>query len=93
MIPFEADLQLSLVFGGASLVAQMVKNLPEMWKIWFNPGSGRSPGEANGNTLQYPCLENSTERGVWWSRVHTVARSWIKLNDQHFDTWFLVVKE
>ena len=34
------------------------------------PGSGRSPGEGNGNTLQYSCLENSTERGAWWAAVH-----------------------
>ena len=29
------------------------------------PGSGRSPGEGNGNPLQYSCLENSTDRGAW----------------------------
>ena len=42
----------------AALVAQMVKNLPAM-QI---PGSGRSPGEGNGNPLQYSCLENSMDR-------------------------------
>ena len=31
------------------------------------PGSGRSPGEGNGNPLQYSCLENSVDRGAWWS--------------------------
>ena len=30
------------------------------------PGSGRYPGEGNGNTLQYSCLENSIDRGAWW---------------------------
>ena len=30
------------------------------------PGSGRSPGEGNGNSLQYSCLENSKDRGAWW---------------------------
>ena len=39
------------------------------------PGSGRSPGEGNGNPLQYSCLENSMDRGVWWSTVHAVAES------------------
>ena len=39
------------------------------------PGSGRSPGEENGNPLQYSCLENSMERGAWWSLVHGVAES------------------
>ena len=38
------------------------------------PGSGRSPGEGNGNPLQYPCLKNSMERGVWQAAVHDVAR-------------------
>ena len=33
-------------------------------------GSGRSPGEGNGNTFQYSCLENSMHRGVWWAAVH-----------------------
>ena len=37
-------------------------------------GSGRSPGEGNGNPLQYSCLENSMERGAWQATVHGVAR-------------------
>ena len=36
--------------------------------------SGRSPGEGNGNTLQYSCLENPMDRGAWWATVHGVAR-------------------
>ena len=39
------------------------------------PGSGRSPGEGNGNPLQYTCLENSMNRGTWWVTVHRVAES------------------
>ena len=39
------------------------------------PGSGRSPGEGNGNPLQYSCLENSKDRGAWWATVHGVAKS------------------
>jgi len=39
------------------------------------PGSGRFPGEENGNPLQYPCLENSTDRGAWWATVRGVAES------------------
>ena len=38
------------------------------------PGSGRSPGEGNGNTLQYSWLGNPMDRGTWWVRVHRVAR-------------------
>ena len=39
-------------------------------------GLGRSPGEGNGNPLQYSCLENSMDRGAWQSTVHGVAKSW-----------------
>ena len=38
------------------------------------PGLGRSPGEGNGNPLQYSCLENTMERGAWWATVHGVAK-------------------
>ena len=37
-------------------------------------GSGRLPGEGNGNPLQYCCLENPMDRGAWWATVHGVAR-------------------
>ena len=39
------------------------------------PGSGRSPGEGNGNPPQYSCLENSMDRGAWWATVRGVAKS------------------
>ena len=39
------------------------------------PGSGRSPGEGNGNPLQYSSLENSMDRGAWWATVHGVTES------------------
>ena len=39
------------------------------------PGSGRSPGEGNDNPLQYSCLENPVDRGVWWATVHGVTKS------------------
>ena len=37
-------------------------------------GSGRSPGEGNGNPLQYSCLENPMNRGAWRATVHGVIR-------------------
>ena len=37
-------------------------------------GLGRSPGEGSGNSLYYSCLENSTDRGVWWAAVHMVIK-------------------
>ena len=39
------------------------------------PGSGRSPGGRHGNTLQYSCLENPMDRGIWWAIVYRVAKS------------------
>ena len=45
------------------------------------PGSGISPGEGNGNPLQYSCLENSMDRGTWQATVHRVTESWTWLSD------------
>ena len=39
------------------------------------PGLGRSPGEGNGNSLQYSCLENLMDRGDWWATVHGITKS------------------
>ena len=40
------------------------------------PGLGRSPGGGHGNPLQYSCLENPMDRGVWQATVHVVTKSW-----------------
>ena len=49
-----------------NVLAQMVKNLPAMQETWGSiPRSGSSPGEGNGNPLQYSFLENSMDRGAW----------------------------
>ena len=45
------------------------------------PGLGRSPGEGNGNPLQYSCLENPMDRGAWWATVHGVTKSQTRLSD------------
>ena len=45
------------------------------------PGLGRSPGEGNGNPLQYSCLENPMDRGAWWATVHGVTKSRTWLSD------------
>ena len=67
----------------ASQVALVVKNLPANAKDIRDaislPGSRRSPGVGNGNTLQYSCLENPMDRGAWWATVHEVAKSWTQL--------------
>ena len=44
------------------------------------PGSGRSPGEGNGNPLQYSCLENHMDGGPWLATVHGVAKSRTRLS-------------
>ena len=44
-------------------------------------GSGRSPGERNGNPLQYSYPENSMDRGAWQATVHGVAKSQTQLNN------------
>ena len=44
----------------------------------LTPGSGRSPGEGNGNPLQYSCLENPMDRRAWWATVHENQRVWHK---------------
>ena len=44
------------------------------------PGSGRSPGEGNGNPLQYSCLENPMDREAWRATIHGVAKNWTWLS-------------
>ena len=47
------------------------------------PGSGRSPGDGNGNPLEYSCLENSMDRGAWQATVHGVTKSQTRLSNWH----------
>ena len=57
----------------------MVKNLPvnagDLRDGNLIPGLGRSLGRGHGNPLQYSCLENPMDRGTWWARVHSIAKS------------------
>ena len=55
-------MEINNVHERASLVVQIVKNLPAMQEV----RSGRSPRQRNGYPLQYSCLENSIDRGAWW---------------------------
>ena len=48
--------------------------------LGLTPGSGRSPGEGNGNPLQYSCLGNAMEGGAWWAAVHGVPKSRTRLS-------------
>ena len=49
--------------------------------MWVRiPGLGRSPGEGNGNPLQYSCLGNPMDRRAWQTTVHAVTASWTQLS-------------
>ena len=67
---------------GASLVVQMVKNLPAMWETWVRSlGREDSPGGRNCNPLQYSCLEKPMDRGACQATVHGVTKSQTPLRD------------
>ena len=69
---FEARYKFIMVFPSGSAV----KNPPaSAGNVSLIPGSGRAPGEGNGNPLQYSCLKNSMDRGALWAKVHRVAES------------------
>ena len=65
-------------FPGGSEVKESASNAGDLGSI---PGSGRSPGEGNGNPLQDSCLENPMDGGVWWATVHGVAKSQTRQSD------------
>ena len=55
------------------------------------PGSGRSPGEGNGNPLQSSGLGHPMDRGAWWATVHGVAKSWTRLSNFTFTFSFTFI--
>ena len=65
----------------------VVKNLPaNAGDVDSVSGLGRSPGEGNGNPLQYSCLENPTDRGARWATVYGVTKDWDTI-------WWLTSKQ
>ena len=68
-------------FPGGSDSKASAYNVGDLGSI---PGLGRSPGEGNGNPLQYSCLENLMDRGVWQATVHGVTKSQTRLSDFTF---------
>ena len=78
---FEFCLKGVMGFTGASEGKECACNAGDLGLI---PGLGRSPGKGNGNPLQYSCLENSMDRGVWKAIVQGVAKSQTWLSDFHF---------
>ena len=61
--------QMELVLKNTPVNAEAVRDVCSL------PGSGRSPGEGNGNPLLYSCLENLIDRGAWQATVHSVTKS------------------
>ena len=76
-------------FPGGSVV----KNPPvSAGKAGSIPGLGRSPGEGNGNPLQYSCLRNPMDKGAWWVTVYGVAKSQTQLNEWTMTTNQAIIK-
>ena len=69
----------------ASQVVLVVNRLPanaeDLRDVGFIPGLGRSPGRENGNILQYSCLENPMDRGVWQATVYRVTQNQTQLSN------------
>ena len=63
---------------GGSSVKNLSANAGDKHLI---PGPGRSPGEGNGNSLQYSCLGNPMERAARWATIHGGGKSQTQLND------------
>ena len=62
-------------FPGGAVVKNQPPNVGDTRDMGSIPGSGTSPGEGNGNTLQCSCLENPMDKGAWRATVHGVAKS------------------
>ena len=66
---------------GASLVAQLVKNLPAVQETQVQSLGQENPLEKESNSLQHSCLGNPMDRGAWQATLHGVARSPAQLSD------------
>ena len=78
------NFQKHMRFPGVSVVKNPPANAGEAHSI---PGRGRSPGEGNGNPLQYSCLGNPTDRGAWWATVYGAIKSWTQLKQMNTVAW------
>ena len=68
-------------FRGGSVVKNLLANAGHTGDTGSIPGLGRSLGEGNGDPMQYSCLENPLDSGVWRATVHSVMKSQTGLND------------
>ena len=73
---------ISVGFPSSMVVKNPPTNARNAGDLGLAPGSVRSPGERNGNPLQYSCLDNSLDRGAWWVTVHGVSKSRTQLSTQ-----------
>ena len=80
-IIFGCLLVIKYEFPGGSDGKASAYNVGDLGSI---PGLGRSPGEGNGNLLQYSCLKNPLDRGAWYATVHGVTESDMTENDFTF---------
>ena len=71
---YESSFQLTLIYEGFPGDSDSKESAARAGDSGLIPGSGRSPGEGSDCPLQYPCLENSMDRGAWWATVHEVAK-------------------
>ena len=72
------ELIIPLGFPGDSAVKNLAANAGDVGSI---PGSGWSPGEGNGNPLQYSCLRKPMDREAWRAIAHGVSKSWTQLSN------------
>ena len=72
--PFVKSIHGPLGFPGDSVVMNLPANTGDTGDMGSIPGLGRSPGEGNGNPLQYSCLENPEDSGAWQATVHGVPK-------------------
>ena len=69
-----------LGFLGGAMVKNLLTNAGDIEDVGLIPGSGRSSGEGNGNSLQYSCLGNPMDRRAFWATVHGIAKNqtWLR---------------
>ena len=75
------DCKMQIGFPDSSVVKNSPAEAGDTGDAGSMPGSGRFPGEGNGNPLQYSCLENLMDRGPWLATVHGVVKSQTQLKD------------
>ena len=68
-------------FPDGSVIKNPPVNVGDVRDMGLIPGSGRSPGEGNGNPLQYSCQENPMDREAWQATVHRIAESQTRQGD------------